>query len=38
MWLTPPDKWGDEETQAIIRPLDLAGDKARYGAETVSNS
>ncbi|HET7652824.1 MAG TPA: VOC family protein [Acidimicrobiales bacterium] len=38
MWLTPPDTWGDEESQAIIRPLDLAGDKARYGAATVSNS
>jgi len=38
MWLTPPSEWGDEEDQAIIRPLDLEGDKARFGAETVSRS
>lgn len=38
MWLTPPEQWGDEESQAIVRPLDLDGDKVRYGATTVSNS
>ena len=38
MWLTPPSEWGEEEHQAIIRPLDLDGDKARFGAQTVSNS
>lgn len=38
MWLTPPSEWGDEEEKAIIRPLDLEGDKARFGAETVSRS
>jgi len=38
MWLTPPSEWGDEEHQAIIRPLDLPGDMARFGAETVSTS
>jgi catechol-2,3-dioxygenase len=38
MWLTPPELWGAEEGEAIVRPLDLAGDKARYGAETVSHS
>ena len=38
MWLTPPDQWGAEESQAIIRPLDLEADKARFGATTVSAS
>jgi catechol-2,3-dioxygenase len=38
MWLTPPALWGTDEHEAIIRPLDLAGDIARYGAETVSGS
>ncbi len=33
MWLTPPELWGDEEHQAIIRPLDIAGDIERYGAD-----
>jgi catechol-2,3-dioxygenase len=38
MWLTPPSEWGEEESQAIVRPLDIAADKQRYGADTVSNS
>jgi len=38
MWLVPPDAWGDEEHQAIVRPLDIAGDTARYGADLVSTS
>jgi catechol-2,3-dioxygenase len=38
MWLTPPDQWGVEESQAIVRPLDLESDKARFGAATVSAS
>jgi catechol-2,3-dioxygenase len=38
MWLTPPEQWGDEESQAIVRPLDLEADKARFGAATVSAS
>jgi catechol-2,3-dioxygenase len=38
MWLTPPDEWGDEESLAIVRPLDLEADKARFGAATVSAS
>jgi catechol-2,3-dioxygenase len=38
MWLTPPEQWGDEEHQAIVRPLDLEAEKARYGATTVSSS
>ena len=31
MWLTPPELWGDDESVAIVRPLDLAGDRARFG-------
>ena len=30
MWLTPPEHWGPEEHEAIVRPLDLAADRARY--------
>jgi catechol-2,3-dioxygenase len=32
MWLVPPELWGDEEHEAIIRPLDIAADKARFAA------
>lgn len=38
MWLVPPDEWGDEEDRAIVRPLDLAGDVRRYGADRWSTS
>jgi catechol-2,3-dioxygenase len=35
MWLVPPELWGDAEDQAIIEPLDIEADKARYaGLET----
>jgi catechol-2,3-dioxygenase len=30
MWLVPPEHWGDEADQAIIRPLDLAAEKQRF--------
>jgi catechol-2,3-dioxygenase len=30
MWLVPAQQWGEDEHRAIIRPLDLAADKARY--------
>jgi len=29
MWLVPSDQWGDEEHEAIIRPLDIAAEKRR---------
>ena len=30
MWLVPPHLWGDDEHEAIIRPLDIAADQRRY--------
>jgi catechol-2,3-dioxygenase len=30
MWLVPRQCWGDEEHQAIVRPLDLAGEQRRF--------
>ncbi len=30
MYLTPADSWGDEAHQAIIRPLDLQAELARW--------
>ncbi len=38
MWLTPPEHWGAEESEAIVRPLDLDRDTARYGATTSVHS
>ena len=36
MWLVPPDQWGAEESQAIVRGLDLDADRRRYGATRTS--
>ncbi len=30
MWLVPADRWGQEEHEAIIRPLDLAAEARRF--------
>jgi len=30
MWLVPPAYWGDEQHEAIIRPLDLAAEQQRF--------
>ena len=30
MWLVPPDRWGDEEHEAIIRPLDLEAEQRAF--------
>jgi catechol-2,3-dioxygenase len=36
MWLVPPELWGDEEHEAIIRPLDLDAERRRFaGVETI---
>jgi catechol-2,3-dioxygenase len=38
MWLVPASEWGAEEHEAIIRPLDLAADTARFGADRWSTT
>lgn len=38
MWLVPAEHWGDEEHEAIIRPLDLAGEIERFGASLASTT
>ena len=30
MWLVPKQDWGEEESQAIIRPLDIAAEQRRF--------
>ena len=30
MWLVPADRWGADEHEAIVRPLDIAADRQRY--------
>lgn len=30
MWLVPPEEWGDEQHEAIVRPLDLAAERRRF--------
>lgn len=38
MWLVPADEWGDEQHEAIVRPLDFAAERRRFAhlAETPS--
>ncbi len=36
MWLTPPESWGAEEHEAIVRPLDLAGERSRFGDQLTA--
>ncbi len=37
MWLVPADYWGEEENQAIIRPLDIAHEQSRFAALAANN-
>ncbi len=30
MWLAPAEHWGDEEHEAVIRPLDIDADRRRF--------
>jgi catechol-2,3-dioxygenase len=30
MWLVPASRWGDEEHEAIVRPLDLESERRRF--------
>ena len=32
MWLVPPEHWGADEHEAIIRPLDIDTDRQRFAA------
>lgn len=34
MWLVPRDQWGDDEHRAIVRPLDIETEAARFGLGT----
>lgn len=36
MWLTPPELWGTDEHEAIIRPLDLDAERATYGDDRTA--
>lgn len=38
MWLVPPTSWGAEEHEAIIRPLDIDAEIARFGGATPGGS
>ena len=35
MWLVPSSDWGEAETEALIRPLDLAAAIERFGPNRV---
>jgi catechol-2,3-dioxygenase len=36
MWLSPPDTWGSEEHEAIVRPLDLPAERSRFGDQLTA--
>ena len=38
MWLVPATEWGASEHTAIIEPLDLAADLARFGGDRTSTT
>ncbi len=38
MWLTPPEMWGADEHEAIVRPLDLDAEIERFGADRRSTT
>ncbi len=38
MWLVPESEWGDEGTQAIVRPLDVVREIERFGADLRSST
>jgi hypothetical protein len=31
MWRVPRDQWGAYEREAVIKPLDIAAEVARFG-------
>jgi len=38
MWLVPSEEWGAAEHQAIVAPLDLAGDTEHFGGDRWSTT
>lgn len=38
MWLVPPEAWGEEEHEAIVRPLDLRAEHDRFQDATTHPS
>lgn len=38
MWLVPPERWGAAEHDAIVRPLDIAGDVDHFGPDLRSST
>jgi catechol-2,3-dioxygenase len=38
MWLVPPEEWGAAEHEAIVAPLDISGDAARFGGDRWSST
>jgi catechol-2,3-dioxygenase len=38
MWLVPPERWGADEHEAIVRPLDIPGDVDHFGADLRSST
>lgn len=38
MWLVPPEEWGADQHEAIIRPLDLDADRATFGGDRHSTT
>ncbi|HLN07164.1 MAG TPA: VOC family protein [Acidimicrobiales bacterium] len=38
MWLVPAEMWGEEEHEAIIRPLDLTSERARFSMQSSADS
>ncbi len=37
MWMVPRDDWGEYEHEAIVEPLDLAGDTARWSGISTAD-
>ncbi len=35
-WILPADEWAGRESEAIVEPLDLEGERARYGGQLTS--
>jgi catechol-2,3-dioxygenase len=36
MWMVPREQWGEYDRRAVVRPLDLDRELARYGAGSTS--